>query len=306
MANALRAAIGRAPGKLILAGEHAVVHGRPAVAMPWPAVEAVAEARPAEGALTVTSERPELDVSGLRAAAAETLARFGRSAEGLAIHVRSTVPAGAGLGSSAATAVAVVRATAAACGETLAAEDLAALADIAERHAHGLPSGVDVAAVAAPGPIFFMQGHPTEAIAPAFEPALVVADSGRPRDTRAAVAAVRARQETAPEAFLSALDLLGSAAVCAASALRTADPRLLGEAFDRAQSALHDLGVSDPALEALIKAARAAGATGAKLTGAGRGGCVVALAPDLASRPTIAAAMRDAGAVRVWTKEGAA
>ena len=301
-----RAATGRAPGKVILAGEHAVVYHRPALALPWPAVEAVAEATPATGPLTLASARAGSDRTGLRLAAAETLQAIGAPATGLAVFLRSSIPPGAGLGSSAATAVAVVRAVAAAYGEALAPAALLGLVDHAERHAHGRSSGLDAGAVTAAGPIVYRRGEASRDVAMAAPPALVVAHSGRPRDTRAAVAIVAASLAQAPAAMEAVLDALGQAALDGAAALEAGDMPRLGALMNQAQAGLATLGVSDAGLDALIVAARQAGALGAKLTGAGRGGCVVALAAVEAAAPAIARALLAAGATQAWTKEGPA
>ncbi|MEB3223459.1 MAG: mevalonate kinase [Candidatus Sericytochromatia bacterium] len=295
-----RPALGRAPGKLILVGEHAVVHGRPAVAVPFPPVGVVAEAIPVPGAVRVTSERSVGSLDALARTVEGALVAVGAVPANLSVHVQSTIPVGAGLGSSAATAVAVVRAAAGAFGQTLTPRLLRGLAHIAERAAHGRPSGLDVAAVLADGPIRFLLGEEATPLASGFRPCWVVADSGRPRDTRSAVAAVSAWLSGAGEAGRDVLDGLAREADVAERALRDGDSPGLGASLDRAHGALQALGVSDDGLDALVATARGAGALGAKLTGAGRGGCVVALAPDVRTAEAIAAAWRRGGVAGVY------
>jgi mevalonate kinase len=293
-------ALGRAPGKLIVVGEHAVVHGRPAIAVPFFAVGVVAEAIPVPGAVRVTSERGGAGLAGLTRTAEAALVAVGAAPANLSVHIQSTIPVGAGLGSSAATAVAVARAAAGVFGHTLPATLLRGLAHIAEREAHGRPSGLDVEAVMAEGPILFTAGEEPTLVATGFRPCWVVADSGRPRDTRSAVEAVSAWLATAGDAGLQVLDGLAHEAGVAARALGAGDARGLGAALDRAHEALQALGVSDAGLDQLVVAARGAGALGAKLTGAGRGGCVVALAPDSLTAEAIAAAWRRTGVAAVY------
>ncbi len=282
---------GQAPGKVILLGEHAVVHGGWALALPWPAVEAVATATAAVGATQVVSEAGDYDVRGLTAAARAV------RAEGCVVALRSSVPVGAGLGSSAATALAVVRAVAAFNGQAC---DELGCADVAERFAHGTPSGLDAATVAAAGPILFRRGDGARPVAGGALPALVVADTGRPRNAAEAVAAVAERLDR----HRTLVDALGQAALPGAAALEAQDWDGLGQLMDEAQDRLATLGVSHPDLDRLVAVARAAGALGAKLTGAGRGGCVVALAPDAATARALASTLLDAGATRAWTMDG--
>jgi mevalonate kinase len=295
-----RPALGRAPGKLIVVGEHAVVHGRPAVAVPFPPVGVVAEAIPVPGAVRVTSERNLTGLVGLTRTAEAALVAVGAAPANLSVHIQSSIPMGAGLGSSAATAVAVARAAAGAYGEVLSGRLLRGLAQIAEREAHGRPSGLDVEAVLAEGPIRFTMGEEPVCVAAGFRPCWVVADSGRPRDTRSAVEAVSDWLAAAGEEGRAVLDDLAGEAELALAALRDGDAHALGAALDRAHRALRALGVSDDGLDELVAAARAAGALGAKLTGAGRGGCVVALAPDVRTAEAIAAAWRLGGVAGVF------
>lgn len=284
--------VGRAPGKVILLGEHAVVHGGWALALPWPAVEVTASVSEVAGDTQVVSDVPGMDLAGLTAAARAVCAT------GYRVSLRSTVPPGSGLGSSASTALAVVRAMAQASGATV---DEQALADVAERHAHGRPSGLDVATVAASGLILFKRGEAVRPVASAV-PAFVVADSGVPRNAGEAIAAVNAGLAQ----HQALVDALGQAALAGVTALEAGDLPLLGRLLDQAHERLTILGVGHPALDVLVAAARAAGALGAKLTGAGRGGCVVALAADPVSARAIALALLAAGAARAWTAEGPA
>jgi mevalonate kinase len=174
--------------------------------------------------------------------------------------------------------------------------DVLALADIAERHAHGNPSGLDAVAVAWGVPVWFQKGQAPSSIAVGGRFHFVVADTGRQRQTRLAVAAVADRLRETPEAAQRAIAHLGDLAGGCRSALAAGDPLAMGAYMDMAQRELEGLGVSSPELETLIRAARRAQAHGAKLTGAGMGGCVLALAADAEHQTAVAEALHAAGA----------
>jgi len=302
---------GRAAGKVILLGEHAVVYGRPALAAAL-GIGLEVEVRAASGAARIETDRGELDDDPrpLRLVE-EAAAALGLEPRGFVVRVRSALPPGAGLGSSAALAVAVLRALAAAARRALDRDEELALGRRLEAIFHGHPSGIDPAAAARPGAgLFrFVRGEP-----PTITPVrtagpldLVVALGERPRSTGAAVTGLRARWEgdrARHEALFDAIALLVEGGARAAEA---GDLPALGLAFDRNQDILRDLGVSAPEVEVLIAKARAAGALGAKLTGGGAGGAVLAVAREperLAA--TLRAGKVDSIIVRVGVAEEAA
>jgi mevalonate kinase len=261
--------VGRGHGKVILLGEHAVVHGHPALAGAL-GVGVVVEVEAAE----------HDDVAIAPWGAAEPIARAAlaiKAALGVRAPTRmrgsATVPARAGLGSSAALAVAVTRALAAAFGLGLDGGATEQAAAAAERLFHDDPSGVDVALAARGGFGLYRRGVGLEPV-DAAPVRLAIGLSGEPRSTAAMVAGVRARLATDAGAR-AALDRLGRLAVRGRAAL--ADPDALGALFDEAHFDLAALGLSTERLEALVQAAHANGARGAKLTGAGGGGAVIAV-----------------------------
>jgi mevalonate kinase len=197
------------------------------------------------------------------------------------------VPPGAGLGSSAALAVALVRALAASCGRVLDDTTVEAIADRAERCFHGNPSGIDVAIAARGGMGLYRRGHGLSPIAAAPIP-LVIGLSGQPRSTADMVARVAAARAARPAEVDADLAALGAHAERAAALLTLTGsiaggptPGLveLGAIFCDAHQRLAGLGVSTDLLDAMVSAAIQAGALGAKLTGGGGGGAVIALAP---------------------------
>jgi mevalonate kinase len=276
-------AFGRGHGKVILLGEHAVVYGHPALAGALGA-GVVCHVEPADDdALEIepwgVAEPIERAAQALRdALSVRTPAR---------IRCVATVPPRAGLGSSAALAVALARALAGAFGCARAPEDIERAAAAVERLFHENPSGVDVALATRGGFGVFRRGVGLEPIAaPPLH--LAVGLSGEPRSTAAMVAGVRARVE-ADVAARAALDRLGALAAHGRHVL--GDAAALGALFDEAQRDLASLGLSTPRLDELCARARAAGAAGAKLTGAGGGGAVIAVGAERA----VVAAWRAAG-----------
>ena len=282
---------GRAAGKVILLGEHAVVYGRPALAAGL-ALGLEVEVRSEKGPARVESDRPGMDADSrplhlVKEAAAALQVR----PCDLVVSIRSELPPGAGLGSSAALSVAVLRALASAAGRTLGVNDELALGRRLEAVFHGHPSGIDPAAAAIGGCFRFVRGEPPSIrpLRPARRLPLVVALGRRPRSTGAVVGGLRSRWEADRARYERLFDAVGAVVDEGARAAETGDLAALGEAFDRNQALLVELGVSAPEVDELVTAVRDAGALGAKLTGGGAGGAVLALASDPAR---VAAALR--------------
>lgn len=285
-------------GKIILLGEHAVVYGYPALAAALDRGVTIAPvATPAGGPL-----RLELRVWNVAVAAgddhpvARSLAAvadaLGAGRPPLSLIGDAQIPPGAGLGSSAALAVAVARAVLTHLQRPPDAAALTRAAGASEALVHGRPSGVDVALAIAGGVGVFRRSSgllPLTGVPPL---RVVVGPSGAPRSTAAMID--RVAEATGGRADDARLRELGALTDTATAALRAGDRAALGAAMNRAHGLLADLGVSTPALDALCEAARAAGATGAKLTGAGGGGAVIAVAPP-GREPAILAAWKQAG-----------
>jgi mevalonate kinase len=263
-------------GKVILLGEHAVVYDQPALAA---GLSRGVRAAVVDGTGRLTAPGWKLEAGagdGTPAgqALAAILARL--EVDDVDVRVEGDLPARAGLGSSAALAVSVARAVASARGRGPALA-LAAAAD-AEIVFHGTPSGIDLAAAATGEVGRFQRGLGWRTVDVHQSMVICVGLSDRPRDTRAQVERVRLLRDRTP-AVAAVIATMGSLVDAGAEALRRGDVDELGRLFDIAHGLLAALRVSSAELDALVHTARAAGAVGAKLTGAGGGGAVIALAP---------------------------
>ncbi|WP_433574946.1 mevalonate kinase [Nocardia brasiliensis] len=307
---------GSAHGKAILIGEHTVVYGVDAISVPLPTliVEAVARRSTspglpdapvpwaAEEIITYFVCGPDAPVPppacGAQIAVATALQRWGRPRETIEVWLRGTVPSARGLGASAAYAAAAVRAAADAAGETLPEATLFELVQCGERWTHGRASGIDAATVMATSPVYFHAGAARPLVAN-LDAVLVLADSGVPGSTRRAVRLAETVLHHDSDRAHALLDAARLIVASARTALASADAPRLGARMTEFHAVLTACGVSTPELNRLADEARAAGALGAKLTGGGLGGCVLALtAPNDAQ--VVAERLLLAGAIRTW------
>ncbi|ROS74424.1 mevalonate kinase [Cellulomonas sp. PhB143] len=299
-------AVGSAHAKVILLGEHAVVHGRPAIALALPHLRVTAEVRRAAGPALLRTEEYVGPIDTVPAALASlatavraTLERLELPVSGVDVAVRTGIPVGRGLGASAAAAHAIVDALARLTGADLDEEARYRLVQEAERVAHGNPSGLDARATRTRGAMLFRSGTSTR-LPVRLGTCLVVADSGVRGATKEAVADVQAFLERDPARATALLDRLATLTTEGAADLADDRRRELGARMSQAHAVLGELGVGHPALDRLVDAAEGAGALGAKLTGGGLGGCVVALVPTPADADRVVGALEAAGAVGTW------
>lgn len=296
------ASSGRAAGKVILLGEHAVVYGAPALAA---GIERGARAlatplragepsrlRLGDAAITADASSTE-DVA--RALAA--LLTEGDALPPMAIEADSELPPGSGLGSSAAIGVAIARAamTAVAAGAPIDDAAVLARATAWERIFHGNPSGIDTAASALGGCFRFTRAEGVRVLAPARELVLAIGLSGTTASTRAMVEGVARLRARKPELVDRTIEGITALVDNAALAVEAGDLEGLGKLMNLNQMLLAGLMLSTEQLEELCALAREAGALGAKLTGKGGGGAVVALTATGEDAEPVLAAWRSAG-----------
>lgn len=302
--------LGQTAAKIILFGEHSVVYGYPAIAMPLRSLRMTARSEPDDGAAG-QSILTSLGWSGPMKDAPSHFASVLRAVDvgrefvgypGAPIHITtaSDFPQQRGLGSSAAAAGAVIRAILDSYGASATPEQLFDLTQEAERIAHGRPSGLDAVTTSADSPVHFEAGVTTKLD---FDLGawIVIADSGIEGSTRETVGHVRSLFENSPATTRPRLARLGAITEEAVEGLRTRDIEGLGARMTEAHGLLGELGVSIPKLDALVSAAQEAGAVGGKLTGGGGGGCVIALARSGEDARRIEDAMVAAGAQAAWT-----
>lgn len=299
---------GWAPGKAILFGEHAVVYGRPALAVPVLQLRAQAVVTPGDpGAGVVIDARDTGERLVLRAApddhplAAVTrlaLAALGLGSPDWVVTVSSSIPIASGLGSGAAVSAAIVRALAAAAGQPISSIGVSELVYEVEKLHHGSPSGIDNTVIAYAQPVYFVRGETPQACTIGKPFLLAIADSGIASPTKVTVKDVRRRWEHDPVRFEALFDRVGAIVGAARMAIEGGHPERLGSLMDRNHDLLRQMGVSSPELDALVASARSSGASGAKLSGGGRGGNLIALVTE-ETASSVASALRAAGAAGV-------
>jgi len=301
-----------APGKIILFGEHAVVYGRPAIAVPIPEVRASARLQPAQTGSGLRIVAPNLSQDYKLADAApddplaaivhNTLAYLQQPEPDLTLHLSATIPLGRGLGSGAAVSTAIVRGLAQFFEQPLAPAQISGLVFEIEKLYHGTPSGIDNSVVAFEQPVYFVKGRPLQRLQVGLPLTFVVGDTGIVSATHRPVGEVRRRWQAEPARYEGYFDEIGTIVDQARVRLERGLPGLsaFGKLMNENQELLRKLGVSSPELDRLIEAALGRGAAGAKLSGAGWGGNMIALAPPKAGAiEAVTQALQQAGAAGV-------
>ena len=273
-------AVAEAPSKAIITGEHFVVHGAWALAAALPrkvqvTVEPSLRFRVVSDRFEKAGSPELLPVSRV----VEEMAREFGAKPDVKVLIRSAVPGGAGLGSSAATMVAVASAFSRLNSLGLGVEEVLRCSMVGERHIHGNPSGIDPAICAHGGVILYRPGSPPKKLRLDHGRSFIIAYSGIDRSTKGQIGRVAATRERFPELFSMLVDGMSDLSTEAAGRLQRGDMKGLGKLLSLNHAILGAVGVSNDTLDGMVDLLGSLGCYGAKLTGAGGGGSVLAVAP---------------------------
>jgi len=303
-----------APAKIIITGEHFVVHGQPALAAavnlyskasvePGPP-KMIEISSPSLGVVETTSintsNEKNIPTCGgsilepLRLLVERVMEKAGQREVGLRLQVASQIPVGVGLGSSASTAVSTAAAVAKFLNLELDKREICELALVQERFIHKKPSGIDPTTAAYGGMILFKVGEPPIHIRPCNQIGIVIGNTGTARSTGDLVTKVGRHVEGGDADLGRITHSAGQLTLKAVEAYKERDFNGLGRIMNENHKLLMQIGISTPQIDRLVEGARDAGALGAKLTGAGGGGCMIALS-RLEDRDKIAEAIVEAG-----------
>lgn len=307
-----------APGKIILFGEHAVVYGRPALAVPVTQVHADVEISDSARAgiwvdapdvnlhaelNTLPSDHPLASVihnflflsSRVSPSPLTPLPQGEGKFPNIEINISSTIPVASGLGSGAAVTVALTRALSSHLKFPMNDEEVNAFAYEIEKLHHGTPSGIDNTVITYAKPVYFIKGQLIEIFKVGLPFTIVIADTGVSAPTKESVGDVRKLWEADQAKWERVFDRVGSIVEEARRAIESGTWNLLGAWMNENHRLLQQMTVSSPELDTLVSAALNAGALGAKMSGGGRGGNMIALVAD-SNADAVASALKQAGA----------
>ena len=285
-----RVGVGQAHSKIILIGEHAVVYGYPAISLPLLEVEVTCKVVPAESPWRLYEE------DTLSMAVYASLEHLNIKDACIRCQIDSAIPEKRGMGSSAAISIAAIRAVFDYYQVELPHDVLEILVNRAEMIAHMNPSGLDAKTCLSDRPIRFIKNVGFTELKMDLSAYLIIADTGVYGRTREAIQVVQSKGKDA----LPFLHALGELTQQAEDAIRRKDAERLGQILSQAHLHLKEIGVSSPEADSLVETALSQGALGAKMSGGGLGGCIIALVATLDQAQELAKRLEEKGAVQTW------
>ena len=302
-----------ASAKSILFGEHAVVYGQPAIAIPIHDlrtrvyISADPMGKPGIQLLDAPDIEmrcfsDELEEDHPFNIAIQSVTDYFQLEHFPACEIRitSTIPIAAGLGSSASTAVAMIRGLIYFLGKTTEASIINRLAFNVERSIHGNPSGIDNTVIAFEKPVYFVKDGPPEFLKITNPFHFIIADTGIRSLTKEVVLQVREKWQNNKADYELIFNQIGEISQHAKEALNCGNQTLIGDLMNQNHTLLQSMGVSCDALDRLVNAAITSGSLGAKLCGSGQGGNMIALIKDSSEKEKIQEALLAAGAARIF------
>lgn len=285
--------VGKAHSKIIWMGEHSVVYGYPAIAIPLQGIEVECHIYPAE-------EKIHFDFyDTLSTAVYAALEYLNHTDVSITYAIRSEIPQKRGMGSSAAVSIAAIRAVFDYFEQSIDMDTLEILVNKAEIIAHSNPSGLDAKTCLSDKAIAFIRNIGFSILDLDLDAYLVIADTGIYGNTREAVEKVT----QAEEANLPHLAALGDLTEIVQKAIQDKDIQKIGHMMTKAHAHLQAIGVSIDVSDQLVKLSLENGALGAKMSGGGLGGCIIALASTKADAKKISNALKEGGAVQTWIEK---
>ena len=282
--------VGQAHSKIILIGEHAVVYGYPAISLPLLEVEVTCRVVPAESPWRLYEE------DTLSMAVYASLEYLGIKEACIRCEIDSAIPEKRGMGSSAAISIAAIRAVFDYYQAELPHDVLEILVNRAEMIAHMNPSGLDAKTCLSDRPIRFIKNVGFTELNMDLSAYLVIADTGVYGHTREAIQVVQNRGKDA----LPFLNALGDLTQEAEQAIEEKDAKKLGKILSQAHLHLKTIGVSSSEADVLVETALENGALGAKMSGGGLGGCIIALVANFTQAQELTEKLEEKGAVQTW------
>ncbi len=298
---------GVASGKIILMGEHSVVYGKPAIALPFKQAQITSRIFKTDQPVSIDclyhigplEDAPD-ELYGIKQLINIVLLYLKQPFHGIHIKIESNLPAQRGLGSSAAVSIAMVKSLFDAYKIELSQERLNHFVDIAEQIHHVNPSGLDATTIASGQAVFYQKGFGKSLIPLRMDAVIVVADTGKMGLTKEAVSEVKKLWNDNPTVINPIMDRLEELTNDVKTYLENNEVIRLGLAMTEAHQLLRSIHVSDDKLENLVEVALKNGALGAKLTGGGKGGCMIALTKNAEQAILISDALRTNGAAFTW------